>query len=250
MIITKLQGRLGNQLFQYAVSRSLSLTHNCDFYFDFKSMLPTEPLELIYFQNLKIKEANFNFNLPIIKDDFFYKKLSDNVFLDGYWQSEKYFNEHREVILSDLSIGIDILTYLKNKYPVINDNTVSMHIRRGDYLKNQKKFPIQPMTYYENCYDTLNDSNINILIFSDDISWCRENIKFKNCFFIENEKNITDLYLMSLCKNNIIANSSFSWWGAWLNKHKDKTVFAPKLWFGPKLLLNTEDIVPETWVKI
>jgi hypothetical protein len=89
-----------------------------------------------------------------------------------------------------------------------------------------------------------------LLIFSDDIDWCKNNLQFKNMVFIENQNTFEDIWLMSLCKHNIIANSSFSWWGAWLNKKSDKIVIAPNDWFGPNSNLNTSNIVPQTWIKL
>jgi hypothetical protein len=103
------------------------------------------------------------------------------------------------------------------------------------------------MDYYRNAIAEFSDDT-RFLVFSDDIQWCKENFKGDNFHFIEGEKDYVDLYLMSLCNNNIIANSSFSWWGAWLNNTPNKKVIAPKQWFGKAKQLNTKDLIPETWI--
>ena len=140
--------------------------------------------------------------------------------------------------------------YILNKYSILNENTVSLHVRRGDYINKENYHPLQTIDYYKNAYDIINENSINVLILSDDVNWCKKNIKFNNISYIENETNIIDLYIMSLCKHNIIANSSFSWWGAWLNENKNKKVICPINWFGEKTNIYTGDITPEKWLKI
>ena len=104
--------------------------------------------------------------------------------------------------------------------------------------------------YYQNSVNIVGEDK-HYLIFSDDVNWCQDNFNFiKNKTIITNNLDYQDLYLMSLCKNNIIANSSFSWWGAWLNNNKDKKVIAPSKWFGEKANLNQNDIIPKEWIKI
>jgi hypothetical protein len=95
----------------------------------------------------------------------------------------------------------------------------------------------------------LKDKTDQFLVFSDDINWCEENLKLENSIYINDEKDYNELYLMSLCDNNIIANSSFSWWGAWLNKNDDKLVVGPTKWFGPAINHKTSDILPDEWIK-
>jgi hypothetical protein len=249
MIVTKLQGGLGNQLFQWAVSRNLSIKYNTNYYFETKYFKSSKfKIELTNL-NIDIKE-NSIITLPVINDNFKFQNIPDNSFLDGYWQSEKYFIDSENQIRNDLEINKDIYSYIIHKYPVLNENTVSMHIRRGDYTKLQHIHPLQSIDFYEKAYDIINDKSINILVFSDDIEWCKQNIKFDNITYIEGETNIVDMYIMSLCKHNIIANSSFSWWGAWLNRNKNKKVIAPINWFGPSSNYYTGDIISEKWIKI
>jgi len=124
-----------------------------------------------------------------------------------------------------------------------------VHIRRGDYLNKIHKHPTQPKEYYYSAFSQFNE-DIHFLIFSDDIEWCKNNLKYKYLYFIEEELDYISLYLMSLCNHNIIANSSFSWWGAWLNQETNKKVIAPSNWFGKNKKLNTKDLIPSKWIKL
>ena len=139
---------------------------------------------------------------------------------------------------------------------IINSKSVSMHVRRGDFLlERNKKHQVDLSTYYSNAIKEVskNYSNPKFFIFTDDLDWIYKNnlIKSNYVFVNINQKinSFLDMQLMSLCKVNIIANSSFSWWGAWLNNNIDKTIFAPKDWFSDKSI-NTESLIPKTWNKI
>ena len=103
--------------------------------------------------------------------------------------------------------------------------------------------------YYKNALDIIGGYE-NLYVFSDDINWCKTNLKFKNMVFVEGNDDVEDLWLMSLCDHNIIANSSFSWWGAWLNINPNKKVISPKRWFGEQTNLSSDDIIPVSWTKI
>ena len=251
MIVTKLQGGLGNQLFQWAVTKSLSVKYDSEYRFElsyFKS--PGWNIELDKFKKIVLDEYDNKIPLNLISDNFYFKEIPNNSFLNGYWQSEKYFISVENLIRDDLKIEENLKNYIISKYPVLNENTVSLHVRRGDYLNSQDCHPVQTIDYYNKSYDIINDSNINVIVLSNDIDWCKENLKFNNILFIENEVNITDLYIMSLCKHNIIANSSFSWWGAWLNENKNKKIVSPSKWFGEKANIYTGDIIPNNWIMI
>ena len=195
-------------------------------------------------QRRQLNEGGFNYqDLP----DF----PGRNVLLYGYFQSEKYFqdyaNEIRELFMS---YEIDLSDELKGLLE--NQNTCSIHVRRGDYLKSPNHHPTQNMNYYMKAIKKMPKDSV-FLVFSDDIQWCKDNFpdmpeKFR---FIEGNKDYEDLYIMSKCKNNIICNSTFSWWAAWLNNNQDKVVVAPNLWFGPAYSNhNTEDLYCEGWIKI
>jgi hypothetical protein len=257
MIIVKIQGGLGNQLFQWAYGYSLSKDHevyfDISFYssaenigglvdkrnFELNNILNT-PINLLTHEILeKIKYKN----ITIVNDNYLYNDISfdknEIYFLNGYWQSEKFFIKYREDILKSI------------KLPEFNDcdfkNSCSLHIRRGDYLNLSKKHPILAVNYYEKALEILNPSG-NIFIFSDDIEWCKKNIIRSNSIFVDGNSNIEDLAQMSNCKDNIIANSSFSWWGAWLNRNPNKRIICPNNWY----CNNTEDkdLIPEIWNRI
>lgn len=254
MVISKIQGGLGNQMFQWAVARSYSLKHNCECAFDI-SFYPTQTL-----RGLQLDEFNIEFNILVknnrtalrILDNFNYIEIPYDVnfdtYLDGFWQSEKYFIENQDIIRGELSPTEKRLQILR-KIPHINENCVSIHIRRTDYTTSNGYHPVQPIEYFQKGLDIIGDYDY-ILVFSDDIQWCKENLSFKNMIFIEGFSDIDDMWIMSLCKNNIISNSSFSWWGAWLNKNVDKKVIAPINWFGKHVNLNSSDIVPQNWIKV
>jgi hypothetical protein len=260
MIITKLQGGLANQLFQWAYGKSLSEKYNTPLYLDLSSY--TQQIGNTSREYSLVKFPNLNVNLPSdklvltnvkkLQDNFTYNeiKYDDSVdyYLDGYWQSEKYFKEFESVIKEELKPNQDILDKL-NKTPFINKNVVSMHIRRTDYTTSNGYHPVQTIDYYKRGLEVIGDYDY-IFVFSDDIKWCKENLNFDNMIFIEGLDDVEDLWLMSMCKHNIIANSSFSWWGAWLNSNPDKKVIAPSNWFGERANLNTSDIIPSEWIKI
>lgn len=266
MIISKIQGGLGNQLFQWAYGRNLSLKYNTQLYmdtrfYDIKSPdITKRNFNLDKFPNINYNLINndvirnFNSNgYPIIyTDNFHYIDLEYNnnlnYYLDGYWQSEKYFKEIENIIRQELSPNKLILDKI-SKVHNPEDNNVSLHIRRTDYITSNGVHPIQPISYYEEALNIIKDYD-NILVFSDDIEWCKNNLHFYKMLFIENNTDIEDLYIMASCKNNIIANSSFSWWGAWLNNNPDKKIITPINWFGIQANLNTSDMMPNNWIKI
>jgi hypothetical protein len=173
----------------------------------------------------------------------------------GYFQSEKYFKHNREYILN-LFEPYDFLKYELNKYRLLFENkrTCSIHVRRGDYLNYSETHLPQKIDYFTRAIDRMDrEDDVDVyVVFSDDIQWCKENFKGDavfgrdNFYFIENEKDYIELYLMSMCNNHIVSNSSFSWWGAWLDNKESKVVIAPKKWW----IGEDEDVVPETWIKI
>jgi hypothetical protein len=187
-----------------------------------------------------------------------FEKLPKNVLLNGYWQSEKYFLNIKEQLLNEITPNYEFT--LKGKfyhYEISKSKAVSIHVRRGDYLNMPSAIDFHgtcSMDYYKSAILKLDEkfSDLKYFIFSDDINWCKSEFNFlKSPIFIEEEpekKSSQDLFLMSYCKHNIIANSSYSWWAAWLNKSHSKLVIAPKKWFANKL--NDSDICPETWIRL
>lgn len=263
MIITNLQGGLGNQIFQWAFGRHLSDKYHVPLYIDVNfykqnitgvtkriySLSKFPNINFDFIENVLINGKEFLvFNEPYKFEKFEYNFSNNNYHLNGYFQSEKYFLESSDIIRNELSPSYDILKKLKLT-PFIDTNVVSLHIRRTDYVTSNGYHPVQPIEYYKKALDIIGEYDY-IFVFSDDIQWCKDNLNFDNMIFIEGFDDVEDLWLMSLCKNNIIANSTFSWWGAWLNKNPYKKVIAPSKWFGDIANLNQNDIIPESWIKI
>ena len=255
MIVSKLQGGLGNQLFQWAYGKSLSVKYNTPLYLDLSFYqnqygVTKRIFSLDKFPNLEysIFQGSWN-NLIKLVDNFRFKEIKyggDGIYLDGYWQSEKYFMEISNVIRESLRIP-ESKKELFNRHNF--SGSVSMHIRRTDYVTSNGYHPVQSIEYYKNALDIIGGYE-SLYVFSDDINWCKSNLRFKDMTFVQNSEDIDDLWMMSLCKNNIIANSSFSWWGAWLNDNPNKKIISPKMWFGEQTNLNSDDISPISWVKI
>lgn len=190
---------------------------------------------------------------------FDYKEVTreDDAFYDGYWQNEKNFLPIRDKIIetfafSDFTVEKNLALAQKLK----GVRAASCHLRRGDYLTDPI-YGVCNSNYYENAVKELNEM-VNpdmYCIFSDDIEWCKENLvgligKDKEVVFVDwnkGKESYRDIQLMSLCHYNIIANSSFSWWGAWLNDHEDKVVLAPEIWMN-KPLVN--DPICDSWKRI
>jgi hypothetical protein len=266
MIYTNLKGGLGNMLFQIAATKSFSIDYNVGFCFtNFDDQLNYLNRDNLY--NPSLKHANEyrlifpvfctdrpNHGVQIINFPFEYHdiKLPQNdVYIDGFFQSEKFFKHNRQHILEMFETPSFIKEIIDGKYPFIkNKRTSSLHIRRGDYVKHEQFHPLQSLEYYNNAIQILKEKTDLFVVFSDDIPWCKENLNIDNIVYIENEKDYIELYLMSMCDNNVIANSSFSWWGAWLNKNENKIVIGPKKWFGPQIKSDPKDIIPDNWIKL
>ena len=263
MIITKLQGGLANQIFQWAYGRHLSNKYNVELYTDlnfYNQHIPgvtKRNYSLSKFPNINTSAFNPS-NLSNAKkfqklgDNFKFNEFSYdnnyNYYLDGYWQSENYFLESSDLIRKKLSPSDEILKKL-NLTPFIDKNVVSLHVRRTDYVTSNGYHPVQSIEYYKKALNIIGEYDY-IFVFSDDIQWCKDNLTFNNMIFMEGFDDVEDLWLMSMCKNNIIANSSFSWWGAWLNSNPNKKVIAPDNWFGKNVNINSGDIVPDEWIKL
>jgi len=258
MITSHLMGGLGNYMFQIAVGYSKSIELNKEFYIDLNSINQVHKPIDNYLNNVlrKIKFNSYSECDQIYYEPYFHfseiPNFSIPTKLYGYFQSEKYFIKHRKNILELFDCPLELKEKLYKKYiDLNNDNTCSIHVRRGDYTSLQEHHPLQSIEYYEKSISKIGDQNL-YLIFSDDIEWCKKNLKFiKNKIFCEENEDYEDLYLMSFCKDNINANSSFSWWGSWLNTNNYKKVIFPQKWFGPQLKhYNTESIYTENCIII
>ncbi len=297
MIIVQLLGGLGNQMFQYAAARKIAHDKNTILKLDvscfkdnkcaterqyelscfniiesfasreevynlkgtdtnnisgkfFKAINKIKP----YHKRSYIKEKHFHFDPEI-------SNVSDDVYMEGYWQSEKYFKEIEDIIRSEFKIkdspdakNTKIAEFVTSLYL----RSVSIHIRRGDYVTDSDTnsfHGICGLEYYQKAINKLASiiKNPHFFIFSDDPDWVKNNLilEYSATYVTRNLgiKDYEDLRLMSLCKHHIIANSSFSWWGAWLSENSDRTVMAPGKWFNDSSI-NTNDLIPESWNRI
>ncbi len=255
-LVVKIRGGLGNQLFQYAFYRSLSekfdnvFIDNSFFLKQFK-----RNFQLNKFPYIKYKVNNKkNRDAIICRDnpDFTYTPIPEiidtSLIFDGYWQSEKYFQDYASLIKSELKPNTLISEKL-NRIVQSGMINVSIHIRRTDYVSQPDKHPLQPIEYYADAISSLGKYD-KLFVFSDDINWCKKNLSFAKMHFVDSLSDIESFWLMSMCTHNIIANSSFSWWAAWLNDNDNKTIIAPKNWFGKAMPNKTNDLIPETWLQI
>ena len=275
MITCNLMGGLGNQLFQIFATIAYSIRVKQPFrflYTDFlgkrqtywntfllslKGFTTTVPLD----NSVTLKERGFGYNeLPILQNIEY-----QNVSLYGYFQSYKYFDSHYETLCKIIRLD-NQKNKIKQKYLHAYDcvQLISMHFRLGDYKMLPDYHPIMTYKYYFNCIQhiisTTNNSELHILYFceKDDNTVVHKTIKmlsvaFPVCKFIKAVDTITDweqLLMMSCCHHNIIANSTFSWWGAYFNRYTDKIVCYPSVWFGPKNPVSTADLFPTSWNKI
>lgn len=283
MIVVKLKCGLGNQMFQFALGRRLSLDWQDDLKFD-----------LSWFNNLKKGDIprdlaidKFNVNLieatekeialikPGIIDrvkekilgrlnrNHFYRfypsilKKKSKIYLDGYYQNFNYFDSIRNVLLSDFTVenGYSSVALTVQNEIKTCDQSVAIHIRRGDYATVRQDYNgLCDLAYYEEGIKVITNKYpaIKLFVFSDDIVWAKENLhyNFPTTFVSQPAINdVEELLLMSECKHQVIANSTFSWWAAWLNNNANKIVIAPSRW----LLaadIDTQDLLPESWIKI
>jgi glycosyltransferase involved in cell wall biosynthesis len=251
-ISSRLYGGLGNMLFQIAAGYSLSKKHNTKYLIhpEHSGTLHGSPRKYLadIFSKLEVVDSVQSFT-TIKEQDFGYTPLRiesiGDCILDGHFQSYKYFQDYVEDIRELFAPTQDKVAHLLSKYDI--QNSVSLHVRRGDYLTLSDYHYNLSLGYYTNAIDYF--SGYNFTVFSDDIEWCKNVFTGNNFTFVEGTSDVEDLYLMSLCKHNIIANSTFSWWGAMLNRSIDKQVVCPDKWFGPlNKSLSTLDLYPQEWI--
>tara|TARA_R110002153_G_scaffold67839_1_gene180365 strand:+ start:81 stop:845 length:765 start_codon:yes stop_codon:yes gene_type:complete len=254
MITCNLIGGLGNKMFQITAAYSLGLDNNEPSGFEITPQSNDHSTIDSYRNNIfrHITFGGCDSTNSFMEPRYHYSDIpyTPNLRLLGYYQSEKYFINNRDSVLSLFSIDVDSKKYIEEKYgDNLTKNTTSLHVRRGDYLKLSNHHPTCDLSYYNKAMESFGDDT-TYLVFSDDTQWCRESFVGDNFIFVDGNPDYIDMWLMSLCDNNIIANSSFSWWGAWLNTNPNKKVIAPNKWFGPAIKHNTKDLIPNTWEKI
>ena len=250
-------GRLGNQMFQYAALRGIAETKGYEFCIPestFKNEWEDHQLfEAFTLPNLKHKKflsANYYQENQFNYSQEYVNECPDNVNLFGYFQSEKYFSHIADSIREDFTFKPEVLNPCKEAFDF--NEIISIHVRRTDFVEKSIDHPLCSFEYYETALSKF-DSDLPVLIFSDDTKWCKEQDLFKPDRFMvsECEWNLVDMCLMTMCSHHIIANSSFSWWGAWLSGSDN--VIAPSRWFGDSGYTannNTDDIIPDRWIKI
>ena len=254
MITTSLMGGLGNYMFQISTAYSIAKDLRTDAVFDLSRTGQSQRHINNYLNNIfrKVK-----FGTPIPKYIFNERGFSydpipvaDDLYLSGYFQSEKYFSKYAEDI-RELFRCKDVENQLREHISQI-ECTCSIHVRRGDYLKYPNKHTQSPTEYYDTAISLVKEKhpNVTFLVFSDDIQWCKNHFIGNEFTFIEGFEDWEDLILMSLCDANIITNSTFSWWSAWLGERPNKLIIAPEKWFGPEGPQDQQDIIPERWTKL
>lgn len=255
MISAELNGGLGNQMFQIATTYVLALQNGdqCGFNFANKPMFQGQwgnayrrnifkklrPLPPRWRPVYIYRERGLGYQrIP------YYKKM----LLRGYFSDERYFGDYRKEIVKLFSDEETIKLMRESYYPLLK-NSASYHVRRGDYMQFPDVYVTLGEDYYGAALKHIESRHKieNILVFSDDIQWCKENLSDPRMTFVEDQPDYMDLYLMSLCDHNIMANSSFSWWGAYLNTNPDKIVCAPRIWFKDKGPANAEHLFCKNW---
>lgn len=289
MIIVKVTGGIGNQMFQYALYRALlnkgknvkldirdfsihkywngyQLSDVFNIYerlaseqeclllqkIDMSKCSDWEKSNLICETNTYICEWNLYKN-SFFRYQQFYEEIFnvDNVYLEGFWQSWRYFEDIKSILFDDFTIKKELDDInLQYKKIICKSMSVSLHVRRSDFIGTALEtveigYYYKAIEYFEKKYD-----NVYFFVFSDDIAWCKKHIKAKNILYVtgnEGKRNVYDMYLMSMCKNNIIANSSFSWWGAYLNRNRNKEVIYPRQWNTQIHVTDNSYIYPD-WI--
>lgn len=247
MVYVRFEGRLGNTMFQLAAGMGVAAENNDE--------VCAPSAEFYKFVNYKPQHASFvQYSTVYSEPHFHYSKIpyTKDMLITGYYQSEKYFENIKDKVKESYSIKDVYENQIREKYKeLLEHETISMHIRRTDYLNLETYHPPLTLDYYKQALDHINPGNKKVVVFSDDIPWCKTVFVGDRFTFIEGNLDIVDMTLMSYCTHNIIANSSFSWWGAYLNKNPNKIVVAPDQWFGPSLKHHdVKDIYCEGWVKL
>lgn len=281
MIIVKLCGGMGNQLFQYAFGRYLSIKYNTALKIDLSFLKRRDMGPNFMYRNYDLDLFNVQEDFNITQSDinnslkanepwgaFEYQEIlikeigkvisSKNVIIEGYWQTEKYFKDVEEQIRKDFTFrnlieNSDDRTKLMLE-DIKKSNSIMVNIRRTDYL-NTNFHGVMGTEYIDKASKIIESKieNPKYFVFSDDIKWCEDNIKLNNMVIVDHsykgDRFGYYLQLMKNCKHFIIPNSSFAWWSAWLNEDKDKIVIAPEKWIAEENM-KVKDLIPENWIKI
>jgi len=282
MITTRLKGGLGNQMFQYAVARAVTQKNDQNLALDiswFKAQdkrefslagfnLKGEIVDLNLWQSLTYssnflkyitndKKTYINEQKEFSFDPSIFSASGDTL-MEGYWQHPLYFSSVEEIIREDFTLKRGFGKEAESiKRQIENSQSVSVHLRRGDYVEDDKInkiYKVCSQDYYSYAIKLIENDieSPHLFIFSDDINWVKENMNFKHQVTYVSQKGLSDieeLVLMSYCKHNIIANSTFSWWAAWLNENTSKLVITPLKWFNDSER-SSQCLIPNSWKRI
>lgn len=262
-------GRFGNQMFQYASLMGIADKQNCLYginynngnkipWHDFTDDEQINKNTLVLPKAFHLSALHCDRKYPILNEgytnfhfvpDFF--NTGDDIHLHGYFQTEKYFKHIESTVRAEFTFKPDIVNAAKNFIKDKQDyETVAIHVRRGDYLQF-KHHGTCDLSYYTQALNHFTDKSYNFIVVTDDIEWAKSTFEGSGNFYISESRNqFIDMCIMTLCNHCIIANSTFSWWGAWLNTTSNKKVIAPSRWFGKDVILNTKDLYIPSWTTI
>jgi len=255
VVCPTLAGGLGNQMFEVAAAASLAKDNNTLLLINpSEHILPNQGRNInTYLNNVFHRIATDN--APPVKvgyswDHFYYAPIpyQPNIKLGGHFQSYKYFDHNRQYIRDLFAPTFDVRNHIAKTYPQDKSKITAIQVRRGDYYKFPNHHPLLTPDYYAKAVKMA--SAKEVWVFSDDIEWCKENLHFDCPIRYVKDEDYIEMYLMSLCKNLVIANSSFGWWAAYL-KNTPGQIFAPHSWFGPSLIaegFKHDDLVPNDWI--
>lgn len=292
MVISRIVGGLGNQMFQYAFGRAQSLAHGTEYALDLddfrdyplhngfelsrifnieaRELSPREMRGVIGWRGIGgirrmlvrrryswlrgakiLVEPHFHFWPPALR-------APKDCYVAGYWQSERYFAAYQDVIRENFTYRLPLTSVNEGiRQRICSSEAVSLHVRRGDYVKDEQTSTTHgacTLEYYAKAIDFIAAQcrSPTFFVFSDDVAWVRNlRIEFPHHYVEHNRagESYNDMRLMSECRHHIIANSSFSWWGAWLNRSAEKIVVAPKRWFATNEI-SARDLLPAAWIQL
>jgi hypothetical protein len=290
-VVARIEGGLGNQLFQYAAARSLADRLQCGLLLDIRGIAEngdrSYQLDLYHIRaeiadshvldalpSWRLSRAgrirqSLSFFMPgVVRSSVFWprsyayddrvERMQHPVYMVGYWQTERYFAWNRNKLLQDLTLLPKLTADTGWPEKIKNSNSVSLHVRRGDYVSSptaSKHHGTCDMNYYQRAIDALMQKHqeIEVFVFSDEPQWAADNLHLPAPVHIVDahapEQGYLDLELMRQCRHHVLANSSFSWWGAWLSGHQNQLVYAPGRWFASPDL-DTSDIIPARWQRL
>jgi hypothetical protein len=252
-----LMGGLGNQMFQISHAISQGWKNNIPSKFrpwshtPMQANQPTKYLDNI-FRNIEF--SNEISDTVRVESGWPFTRINplwiSSIEFFGYYQSHKNFLGYDDSIKELFQPTEEFIKKIDLLYPEINkDDTIALHIRKGDYANISSVLPMIDKTYIDEALRQKSGYS-NVFIFSDSIEWVRQNFNYRNQIIVTGLEDYEELWLMSLCKNNIMSNSTFSWWGGFLNQNQDKKIYVPSVWFGPDGEPNWEDVYIKSWIKI